>query len=91
MMEKAIITVLGKDKIGIIAAICNYLADSDINVLDISQTILDEYFNMIMIVDLESTTCDFKDISINLEQIGKKIGVIIKIQKEEIFTNMHRI
>lgn len=90
-MKKAVVTVLGKDKIGIIASICNYLSNSDINVLDISQTIVDGHFNMIMIVDLESTASDFKDISINLEQIGKKIGVIIKIQKEDIFTNMHQI
>ena len=90
-MKKAVITVLGKDRVGIIAEICNYLSDSNINVLDISQTIVDNHFNMIMIVDLENATADFKDISINLEQIGKKIGVIIKIQKEEIFTNMHQV
>lgn len=90
-MKKAIITVLGKDRVGIIASICNYLSNSNINVLDISQNIVDEYFSMIMIVDLEATSVDFNNISENLEIIGKEINVTIKIQKEEIFTNMHQV
>lgn len=90
-MKKAIITVLGKDKVGIIAAVCDYLADKNINVLDISQTILDGYFNMMMIVDISGGTDNFEQIIENLKLIGQKLNVVIKIQKEEIFTTMHRI
>lgn len=90
-MNKTIITVVGKDTVGIIAKVCNYLADKQINILDISQTIVQEYFNMMMIVDMEKATKPFEQIAEELEQVGDEIGVRIKCQREEIFTKMHRI
>ena len=89
--EKTIITVVGKDTVGIIAKVCTYLADSSINILDISQTIVSGYFNMMMIVDMNSSTKKFGIVSEELEKLGEDIGVIIKCQKEEIFDSMHRI
>ncbi len=90
-MKKTIITVVGKDTVGIIARVCTYLADNKINILDISQTIVQEYFNMMMIVDMNQTDKDFGIIVKELDQLGEDIGVIIKCQKEEIFNQMHRI
>ena len=90
-MKKTIITVVGKDTVGIIAGVCTYLADNQINILDISQTIVQGYFNMMMIVDTNGTDKDFGVIVKELEQLGENIGVIIKCQKEEIFSQMHRI
>lgn len=90
-MSKAIITVVGKDTVGIIAKVCTYLANNRVNILDISQTIVQEYFNMMMIVDSDQATKPFEDLSSELEQIGDEIGVRIKCQREEIFTKMHRI
>ncbi len=89
--EKTIITVVGKDTVGIIAKVCTYLADSSVNILDISQTIVSGYFNMMMIVDMNSSTKKFGIVSEELEKLGEDIGVIIKCQKEEIFDSMHRI
>lgn len=90
-MKRTIITVVGKDTIGIIAKVCTYLAENGINILDISQTIVQGYFNMMMIVDTNLTQKDFGVIVKELEQLGENIGVIIKCQKEEIFNQMHRI
>ena len=90
-MKKTIITVVGKDSVGIIAKVCTYLSEKTINILDISQTIVDGYFNMMMIVDLSGTEKPFADISKELAQIGEEIGVDIKCQREEIFEKMHRI
>ena len=90
-MKKAIITVVGKDTVGIIAKVCTYLAEHQINILDISQTIVQDYFNMMMIVDLSATRKEFGDICSDLEKAGEEIGVVIKCQKEEIFDSMHRI
>ena len=90
-MKKTIITVVGKDTVGIIAGVCSYLAENNVNILDISQTIVQEYFNMMMIVDLSGTEKPFADISKELAQIGEEIGVDIKCQREEIFEKMHRI
>ena len=90
-MKKTVITVVGKDSVGIIAKTCMYLADNQINILDISQTIVDGFFNMMMIVDLSGTEKPFADISKELTQIGEEIGVDIKCQREEIFEKMHRI
>ena len=90
-MKKTIITVVGYDTVGIIARVCTYLADNQINILDISQTIVQGYFNMMMIVDTNLTQKDFGVIVKDLEQLGENIGVIIKCQKEEIFNQMHRI
>lgn len=91
IMKKTIITVVGKDTVGIIARVCTYLADNKINILDISQTIVQGYFNMMMIVDMNQTDKDFGIIVKELDQLGENIGVIIKCQKEEIFNQMHRI
>lgn len=91
-MQRAIITVVGKDTIGIIAGVCTYLAQNRINILDISQTIVQGYFNMMMIVDVTTTQKSFGVISEELAVLGKEqIGVQIKCQKEEIFDLMHRI
>ncbi len=89
--DKTIITVVGKDTVGIIAKVCTYLAENQINVLDISQTIVQGYFNMMMIVDMNAAAKPFVDCSKELEQLGEKIGVNIKCQREEIFQKMHRI
>ena len=88
-MKKAIITVVGKDTIGIIAKICVYLAENKVNVLDISQTIVDGYFNMMMVADV--TNVEFDKIATGLKEAGEEIGVIIRCQSEEIFNKMHRI
>lgn len=90
-MKRAVITVVGKDCVGIIAKTCTYLADNNINILDISQTIVKEFFNMMMIVDVSSIDKDFLVVANELEELGDKIGVSIKIQREDIFDMMHRI
>ena len=90
-MNKIIITVVGKDTVGIIAKVCTYLADTHINILDISQTIVQGFFNMMMIVDMEEATKPFETFSQELETLGQEIGVRIKCQREEIFQKMHRI
>ncbi|HJC67351.1 MAG: ACT domain-containing protein [Lachnospiraceae bacterium] len=90
-MSKAIITVVGKDTVGIIAKVCTYLADHKINILDISQTIVQGYFNMMMIVDITNLEGEFGQMAQELEVLGEDIGVKVKIQREEIFTKMHRI
>ena len=89
-MKKCIVTVLGKDTVGIIAKVCTYLAENEINILDISQTIVQGFFNMMMIVDTGNVK-SFENLSHELEQIGDEIGVVIKCQHEEIFDRMHRI
>ena len=89
--NKVIITVLGKDTVGIIAKVCTYLAENGINILDISQTIVSGYFNMMMIVDLANSKKEFAVISEDLEHVGKDLGVSVKCQREEIFEMMHRI
>lgn len=90
-MDKAIITVVGKDTVGIIAKVCTYLANHQINILDISQTIIQDYFNMMMIVDMNTSDKDFAECAAELEVLGEDIGVSIKCQREEIFDMMHRI
>lgn len=90
-MKKTIITVVGKDSVGIIAKVCTYLAENDINILDISQTIVDGYFNMMMIVDFVKLTKSFVDASEELENLGEGIGCVIRVQREEIFDKMHRL
>lgn len=90
-MNKVIITVVGKDTVGIIAKVCTYLAETKINILDISQTIISGFFNMMMVVDASSTTKDLADVITDLDNIGNEIGVVIKCQREEIFDKMHRI
>lgn len=90
-MRKTIITVVGADAVGIIAKVCTYLAGNRINILDISQTIVSGYFNMMMVVDMNESSKPFADVSSELEQIGEEIGVVIHCQREEIFEQMHRI
>ena len=90
-MKKTIITVVGHDTVGIIAKVCTYLADNNINILDISQTIVQGYFNMMMIVDMNHTGKPFGAITDELTGLREEIGVIIKCQSEEIFSQMHRI
>ena len=90
-MKKTIITVVGKDTVGIIAKVCTYLANNRINILDISQTIVQGYFNMMMIVDMNDSSKPFGDIADELAQIGEEIGVVIRCQREEIFNSMHRV
>lgn len=90
-MSKIIITIVGQDRVGIVAKTCNYLADHNMNILDITQTILQEYFNMMMIVDGSGASVSFDEMASGLDEIGTGIGVNIKCQREEIFTKMHRI
>ena len=90
-MQKTIITVVGQDTVGIIAKVCSYLAEQDINILNISQTIIDGYFNMMMITDTSKTTKSNGEMTEDLNNIGEKVGVIIRCQHEDIFSMMHRI
>ena len=88
-MKKCIVTVLGKDTVGIIAKVCTYLAENEINILDISQTIIQGYFNMMMIVDVTDLKKDFTAVCDEMEALGREIGVNIRCQREEIFEKMH--
>ena len=90
-MQKTIITVVGKDAVGIIAKVCTYLANNEINILDISQTIVDGFFNMMMITDTSKSSKSIAEIRHELHQIGEEIGVSIHVQHEDIFEMMHRI
>ncbi len=90
-MEKGIITVVGKDQVGIIANICTFLAEKEVNILDISQTIIQGYFNMMMVVDVTSKKAEFGSICDEITDLGTSIGVDIKLQHEDIFNKMHRI
>ena len=88
---KAIVTVVGKDQVGIIAGVCNTLADNRINVLDISQTIMEGYFTMMMVVDLALCTTAFDRLSHELKTYGEERGLSIRIQREDIFDAMHKL
>ena len=90
-MKKTIITVVGKDTVGIIARICNYLADNQVNIEDISQTIVQGYFNMIIVADISSSYKSNAEMAKELEKVGEEIGVVIHCQHEDIFNMMHRI
>lgn len=90
-MKKCVITVVGKDTVGIISKICTYLAETNINVLDISQTIVDGYFNMMAIVDVTKSSKEIATVAKELEDLGLTIGVTIHCQREEIFEKMHRL
>lgn len=90
-MNRTIITVVGRDTVGIIARVCTYLADNNVNILDISQTIVQGFFNMMMVVDGDRSERPFEEMAEELEKLGEQIGVKIKCQKEEIFNKMHRI
>ncbi len=88
---KGIITVVGKDQVGIIAKVCAYLAQDGINILDISQTIVSGWFNMMMVVDLSTCCHRFEEVVDQLNKLGGEIGVDIRLQREDIFNSMHRI
>lgn len=88
---RAVITVIGKDKVGIIAGISNVLADSNVNILDISQTTMQDVFTMVMLVDISHLTISFTKLSKELEKKGQGIGLSVRIQHEDIFNSMHRI
>lgn len=90
-ISKAVVTVIGFDRKGIIAQVSNVLYEGGINILEISQTIVDGFFNMVMIVDLSEPTCSFDELQDRLNQLGTKVGVQIRIQKSEIFEAMHQI
>ena len=90
-MKKTIITVVGKDTVGIIARICNYLADNQVNIEDVSQTIVQGYFNMIIVADISSSSKSNAEMAKELEKVGEEIGVVIHCQHEDIFNMMHRI
>ena len=90
-MKKTVITVVGKDTVGIIAKVCTYLAENQINILDISQTIVQGYFNMMMIVDVADSQKDFGTMVDEVEQLGEEMGCIVRAQREDIFDKMHRI
>lgn len=88
---KAIVTVIGQDKVGIIYGITKILSEYMVNIEDISQTILQEYFTMMMLVDLSNKTIDFEELKVKLEGFSNEIGVSIRIQREELFKTMHSI
>lgn len=90
-MNKTIITVVGKDRVGIIAAVCTYLAQAEVNILDISQTITGGFFNMMMIVDITGSHLKFSEIAEGLNKVADELGMQIKMQKEDIFDAMHRV
>ena len=90
-MKKTIITVVGKDTVGIIAKVCNYLAENQVNIEDISQTIVQGYFNMMMVTDVSKSEKSNAELAKDLEELGCSIGVVIRCQHEDIFNMMHRI
>ena len=90
-MKRTIITVVGRDTVGIIARVCTYLAENGINILDISQTILQGAFTMVMAVDVSKSTASFGELGKGLNDLGAEMGLSIRIQREEIFDAMHSI
>ena len=88
---KAIVTVVGKDRVGIIAAVCVQLAEYNINVLDISQTVMQGYFTMMMVVDVSNSTATIAELVKIMEEKGREMGLSIRLQREDIFQAMHRV
>ena len=88
---KAIVTVIGKDSVGIIAAVCSLLASYSINILDISQTVMQGYFTMMMAVDTAGSAATFQELADSLNALGQQSGLSIRIQREDIFDAMHRV
>jgi ACT domain-containing protein len=88
---RAIVTIIGSDRVGIIAGIANVIAEANVNILDISQSVIREFFTMIMMVDLSAATISFEALADNLARKGTNLGVKVEIQREEIFKAMHRI
>ena len=91
MTSKIIVTLVGKDHAGIIAAVCSYFAGNDINILDLSMTTIQDFINMIMVVDVTNYKKTFPGLVNDLDQVGEKVGCKVTAQKEEIFNMMHRI
>jgi ACT domain-containing protein len=90
-MSKTIVTLVGRDKVGIIATVCSFFAENNINILDLKQTTSQGYINMMMIVDTDLYTGTFENLNKGLEAVGEKLGCVIRAQHEEIFDMMHRI
>ncbi|MCQ6254300.1 ACT domain-containing protein [Methanocaldococcus sp.] len=90
-MSRVVISVIGQDRTGIVAGISKVLADNNVNILDISQTILNDLFAMIMLVDISKSKIDFTTLKKELEDVGKQLGVQVIVQHEDIFKYMHRI
>ena len=90
-MQKALVSVTGQDRVGIIARVSTSLSEQNINILEISQTILDGCFTMLMVVDIAGAQESFQDIASRMAEIGKKIGVMVTIQRMELFAAMHRV
>jgi len=88
---KAVVTVVGKDRVGIIAAVCTQLSDYQVNVLDISQTVMQGYFTMMMVVDVSASTIPVAELAKALEEKGKDMELSIRLQREDIFEAMHRV
>jgi len=88
---RAIVTVLGKDRIGIISAVSNLLAENQVNILDISQTILQDYFTMIMLVDTSQSAASTEQLQAALKELGLRLGLEMRLQHEDIFNSMHRV
>ena len=88
---KAIVTVVGKDRVGIIAGVCVYLAEKNINVLDISQTVMQGYFTMMMAVDVSGCETPLAELARQMEEKGREMGLTIRLQREDIFEAMHRV
>ncbi len=88
---KAIVTVVGKDQVGIIAGVCNHLAEYNVNVLDISQTVMQGYFTMMMVVDVSACTLPLAEFSGVMDGLGKEMGLSIRVQRADMFEAMHRI
>jgi ACT domain-containing protein len=88
---KAIVTVIGSDKVGIIAAVSAKLAEHNVNILDINQTVMREYFTMMMLVELEALNVPFTQLSEELSEVGRQIGLSIRVQREDIFKSMHEV
>ena len=88
---KAIVTVVGKDRVGIIAGICNELARFNVNVLDISQTVMQGYFTMMMVTDVSEASLPVSQLAVEMENVGKEMGLSVRLQREDFFESMHRI
>ena len=88
---KAILTVIGEDKVGIIAGISNKMLEYNINILDVNQTIMQDFFTMIMVLDIKDMNASFEEVKAGLNAEGERLGVQVKIQKEEIFKSMHSL
>lgn len=88
---KAIVTVVGKDRVGIMAGVCTALAQYNVNVLDISQTVMQGYFTMMMVTQVENSSVPLAELVTRMEQLGKDMGLSIRVQREDIFEAMHRI